>query len=71
MIACPRRSRQVEVSHIDNATERAPDSARAFSSAHVLAPAGWRSVVAVPEGGEFAFSQSKSPAAHSPTFGLR
>jgi hypothetical protein len=70
MIACARRSRQVEVSHIDDATECAPADS-ALSSPHVLAPAGWRSVVAVPEGGEFAFTQSKSPAAHSPTFGLR
>jgi hypothetical protein len=71
MIACPRRSREVEVSHIDDATERA----RRFRAGVLLAPragpAGWRSVVAVPEDGEFAFSQSKSPAAHSPTFGLR
>jgi predicted enzyme related to lactoylglutathione lyase len=52
----------LEVPQIDEATERA----RRFG-AHVLlepreGPAGWRSVVKVPEGGEIAFWQSKTRA---------
>jgi hypothetical protein len=70
MIACPRRSRQVEVSHIDDAIERAPADS-ALSSPHVLARQAGAASSPCPRGGEFAFSQSKSPAAHSPTFGLR
>jgi predicted enzyme related to lactoylglutathione lyase len=52
----------LEVPQIGQATERA----RGFG-AHVLlepreGPAGWRSVVEVPEGGEIAFWQSKTRA---------
>jgi hypothetical protein len=71
MNACPRRSRQVEVSHIAEVTERA----RRFGAGVLLAPregpAGWRSVVAVAQGGALAFWQSKTPAAHSSDLGLR
>jgi predicted enzyme related to lactoylglutathione lyase len=49
----------VEVPQIDEATE----AARRFGASVLLdpreGPAGWRSVVAVPEGGEIAFWQSK------------
>jgi predicted enzyme related to lactoylglutathione lyase len=55
----------VEVSSIDESTERA----RRFGASVLLVPregpAGWRSVVAVPEGGEIAFCQSKVAAAPS------
>lgn len=61
----------VEVSHIDEVTERA----RRFGAGVLLAPregpAGWRSVVALPEGGEIAFWQSKTPAARSSQLRLR
>jgi predicted enzyme related to lactoylglutathione lyase len=55
----------VEVASIDESTERA----RRFGASVLLAPregqAGWRSIVAVPEGGEIAFLQSKVAAAPS------
>lgn len=51
----------LEVSQIDEATERA----RRFGASVLLGPregpAGWRSVVQVPDGGEIAFWQSKTP----------
>jgi hypothetical protein len=59
----------VEVSHIDEVTERA----RRFGAGVLLASreglAGWRSVVAVPD--EIAFWQSKTPAARNSDLGLR
>jgi predicted enzyme related to lactoylglutathione lyase len=52
----------LEVPHIDEATE----FARRFGASVLLepreGPAGWRSVVRVPEGGEIAFWQSKTRA---------
>jgi uncharacterized protein len=51
----------LEVPHVDEATELA----RRFGASVLLeqreGPAGWRSVVTVPEGGEIAFWQSKTP----------
>jgi predicted enzyme related to lactoylglutathione lyase len=51
----------VEVERIDAATDRA----RALGASVLLepreGPAGWRSVVSTPAGGEIAFWQSKSP----------
>jgi predicted enzyme related to lactoylglutathione lyase len=51
----------VEVPSVDEATELA----RRFRASVLLepreGPAGWRSVVTVPEGGEIAFWQSKTP----------
>jgi predicted enzyme related to lactoylglutathione lyase len=53
----------LEVSHIDELSERA----RGFGAGVLLEPregrAGWRSVVQVPEGGEIAFWQPKTPNA--------
>jgi predicted enzyme related to lactoylglutathione lyase len=50
----------LEVPHIDEATERA----RRFGARVLLepreGPAGWRSVVQVPEGGEIAFWRAKT-----------
>jgi uncharacterized protein len=55
----------VEVARIDEATERA----RRFGASVLLSPregpAGWRSVVAVPDGAEIALWQSKTPTAPS------
>jgi predicted enzyme related to lactoylglutathione lyase len=55
----------LEVSRIDEATEHA----RRFGASVLLdpreGPAGWRSVVEVPEGAEIALWQSKTPAARS------
>lgn len=52
----------LEVSQIEAATELA----RRFGASVLLEPregsAGWRSVVAVPDGGEIGFWQSKTPA---------
>jgi predicted enzyme related to lactoylglutathione lyase len=52
----------LEVPSIDDATERA----RRFGASVLLepreGPAGWRSVLRVPEGGEIAFWQSKTRA---------
>jgi uncharacterized protein len=52
----------LEISQIDAATELA----RRFGASVLLepreGPAGWRSVVAVPDGGEIGFWQSKTPA---------
>jgi predicted enzyme related to lactoylglutathione lyase len=52
----------VEVLQIDEATDRA----RRFGARVLLdpreGPAGWRSVVETPEGGEIAFWQRKTPA---------
>jgi hypothetical protein len=46
-------------------------SAPADSAAGVLlAPAGWRSVVQVPEGGEIAFWKSRTRLPHSSDLGL-
>ena len=51
----------VQVSRVDEATERA----RRLGASVLLdpreGPAGWRSVVAVPEGAEIAFWESKTP----------
>jgi uncharacterized protein len=53
----------VQVSRINEATERA----RRFGASVLLdpheGPAGWRSVVAPPEGAEIAFWQPKTPSA--------
>jgi predicted enzyme related to lactoylglutathione lyase len=53
----------LEVSQIDEATERA----RRFGASVLFqpreGPAGWRSVVQVPHGGEIAFWQPKTPNA--------
>jgi predicted enzyme related to lactoylglutathione lyase len=52
----------LEISQIEAATELA----RRFGASVLLepreGPAGWRSVVAVPDGGEIGFWQSKTPA---------
>lgn len=53
----------VEVSRIDEATERARRSGARVLLDPREGPAGWRSVVAVPEGAEIAFWQPKIPAA--------
>jgi predicted enzyme related to lactoylglutathione lyase len=49
----------VEVSEIVGATERARDLGAAVLLGPREGPAGWRSVVAAPAGGELAFWQSK------------
>jgi predicted enzyme related to lactoylglutathione lyase len=50
----------LEVAQIDEATERARRSGASVLLESREGPAGWRSVVAVPEGGEIAFWQPKS-----------
>jgi predicted enzyme related to lactoylglutathione lyase len=49
----------VEVEHIDEATERARDFGASVLLEPREGPAGWRSVVATPAGGEVAFWQPK------------
>jgi predicted enzyme related to lactoylglutathione lyase len=49
----------VEVSEIGAATERARDLGAAVLLEAREGPAGWRSVVATPSGGEIAFWQAK------------
>src|SRR3954468_6770755 len=49
----------VEVPAVEAATERAPDLGATVLLAPREGPAGWRSVVASPAGGEIAFWQQK------------
>jgi uncharacterized protein len=51
----------VEVARADEATERAKRLGATVLVGPREGPAGWRSVVQVPEGGEIAFWQSKTP----------
>lgn len=53
----------VEVPRIDEATENARRSGATVLFEPREGPAGWRSVVSVPDGAELAFWQSKTPAA--------
>jgi predicted enzyme related to lactoylglutathione lyase len=50
----------VEVDHIDAATDRAHELGASVLLGPREGPAGWRSVVATPAGGEIAFWQPKS-----------
>ena len=49
----------VEVDHVDEVTDRAGRLGASVLLAPREGPAGWRSVVATPEGGEIAFWQPK------------
>ena len=49
----------VEVSHVDEATDRARQLGAAVLLAPREGPAGWRSVIATPEAGEIALWQQK------------
>jgi predicted enzyme related to lactoylglutathione lyase len=51
----------VQVARVDEATERAQRLGATVLLEPREGPAGWRSVVIVPEGGEIAFWQSKTP----------
>jgi uncharacterized protein len=51
----------VEVARVDEATERAVRLGATVLVEPREGPAGWRSVAQVPEGGEIAFWQSKTP----------
>jgi uncharacterized protein len=51
----------VEVGHVGEATEHALRSGARLLMAPREGPAGWRSVVAAPEGAELAFWQPKAP----------
>lgn len=55
----------VEVPRIVEATENARRSGATVLLGPREGPAGWRSVVSVPDGAEIAFWQSKAPAAGS------
>lgn len=55
----------VEVSYIDEATERARRLGATVLLDQREGPSGWSSVVAVPDGAEIAFWQSKTPAARN------
>jgi predicted enzyme related to lactoylglutathione lyase len=50
----------VEVDRVDEVTDRAGQLGASVLLAPREGPAGWRSVVATPEGGEIAFWQSKA-----------
>jgi uncharacterized protein len=50
----------VSVPEVDSATERAEDLGGSVLLAPREGPAGWRSVVRAPDGGEIAFWQSKN-----------
>jgi predicted enzyme related to lactoylglutathione lyase len=52
----------VEVDHIDDATARATELGATVLLEPREGPAGWRSVVATPAGGEIAFWQQKETA---------
>jgi uncharacterized protein len=52
----------VEVPEIARATERARELGAAVLLEPREGPAGWRSVIAAPAGGEIAFWQSKDPS---------
>jgi predicted enzyme related to lactoylglutathione lyase len=52
----------VEVSEIEEATKQARELGASVLMAPREGPAGWRGVVATPEGGEIAFWQPKAPA---------
>jgi len=63
IVACPAERAlwlpYVEVSHIGDATDRARMCAAAVLLGPREGPAGWRSVVSTPAGGEVAFWQPK------------
>jgi predicted enzyme related to lactoylglutathione lyase len=64
---CTRRSLwlpYVEVDHVERFTDRARQLGASVLFEPREGPAGWRSVVATPEGGEIAFWQPKASLGH-------
>jgi predicted enzyme related to lactoylglutathione lyase len=64
---CTRRSLwlpYVEVDHVERFTDRARQLGASVLFEPREGPAGWRSVVATPEGGEIAFWQPKAALGH-------